>query len=465
MSEVRRERWNTRLGFILAAVGSAVGLGNIWRFPYLTAEYGGAAFVVVYIFMLFLIGMPVMVAEFILGRSAKKSPVQALSQPGENNWSGLGYLFVLTGLGILSYYSVIAGWALRYSLESLRGYLLNVSPGDYFAEIHSGFDALLYHFVFIAITTGIVLGGVKKGIERAVKILIPLLVALIIGLGIWAFFQAGAYEGYSFYLQPDLEAMFETYTLNLFGMSVSFPFLALGLLGAAGGQTFFTLSLGMGAMITYASYLPGNDDLMKKTIIVSFYDVGIALLSGLMIFPIIFSFGLESEIAESPLGTLFMAIPEAFSQVENPYWGGFLSFVFFFCLLLAALTSAVSLLEVVTSSLMDELNMKRQPAAAAGGFACLLAGVPAALSLGWLDVADQIAGSFLLLLGGFFLAIYVGWLMKGTLDELTHGLEWNLVVAPWHFLIRYIVPVALLALLTNFVWDFSLQLWEWLGGL
>ncbi len=459
MQKAPRENWNTKIGFVFAAVGSAVGLGNIWRFPYLTAEYGGAAFVLVYIVLLILIGMPVMTAEFILGRGSGKSPVQALIQPGENNWSGLGYLFVITGLGILSYYSVIAGWTLRYSFESLSGVLLAVDPGDHFDQITTGTTSLMYHIFFMLLTTGIVLGGVRKGIEQSVKVLIPLLIALIAGLGIWASFQIGAVDGYRYYLQPDFSELISNYALYLPGIGhFSISFLSLGLLAGAAGQTFFTLSLGMGAMITYASYLPRKDDLIEKTFYVSFADFGIAFLSGLMIFPIIFSFGLIDRVGESPLGALFIAIPEAFQQVTTPIISQGLSFIFFFALLLAALTSAVSLLEVVTSSLMDELKMNRRVAAVSGGLACLVVGIPAAFSLDWLGMADKIAGSFLLLVGGLALAIYVGWIMKEPTVELSRGLKLKMFVKPWRFLLRYLAPLALLAILSNFVLNFIQEL-------
>ncbi len=463
--EEGRESWGTRVGFILAAVGSAVGLGNIWRFPYLTAKNGGAGFVFFYIFLLILIGIPVMIAEFILGRSSRRSPVQALSQAGENNWGGLGYLFVLTGFGILSYYSVVAGWAIKYTLDALGGILMQSDPQKYFESINTGGEAVFYHLLFMAVTTGIVLSGVKKGIERSVKLLIPLLVVLIAGLAIWAFSQPGSLAGYAFYLSPDFDVFINTYQVNIFGLSeFSLTFLNLSLLASAAGQTFFTLSLGMGAMITYSSYLSSDEDLIHESMIISFSNFGISFLSGLMIFPIIKAFNLSEAISESTLGTLFITIPKAFQQLGNFYWSSALSFIFFVCLMLAALTSAVSLLEVVTSTLMDEINVKRKPAAAGSGLAIFLAGIPAAISMKWLAKADQIAGHFLLMLGGFLMAIYVGWIMKGAFKELKKGLKTEEAILPWTILIRYIVPPALLALLCTFTWEISLELWALIGG-
>ncbi|MFP4686923.1 MAG: sodium-dependent transporter [bacterium] len=458
MAEIKRERWGTRAGFILAAIGSAVGLGNMWRFPYLTAEYGGASFVFLYIVLLFLIGLPVMTAELTLGRGSRRSPVQALSQKGEQSWHWLGYLFVLTGFGILSYYSVIAGWTVRYMLDSLTGILMEVNTGEYFNSISEGQDALIYHLLFMAITTGIVLGGVRKGIERSVKLLIPTLFFLTFGLAIWAFYQPGSMEGYRFYLAPNWKNLLETYTLG----GSSFSFLNLNMLAAAAGQTFFTLSLGMGAIITYASYLSEEEDLFGETLIISFSNFSISFIAGLMIFPIIFSTNLIDEIGDSTIGTLFVTLPEAFQKIGG-WWGTILSFFFFFCLMLAALTSAISLLEVVTSTLIDEFNISRKNAAAGSGLAIFLGGVPAALSIGWLDLADRISGQFLLMVGGFFLTIYIGWVMKSALDELRRGMKFN-AIPLWLFLIRYIVPPALLALLLTIGWELPEKIFNFLTG-
>ena len=452
MADKSREKWGTRLGFILAAVGSAVGLGNMWRFPYLTAEHGGAGFVLFYIVLLFLVGLPVMIGEFILGRSSRRSPVQALAQKGESDWHILGFLFVLTGFGILSYYSVIGGWTIRYMLDSLAGNLLAMEAGAYFEDINTGFDALLFHLLFMGITTGIVLGGVRRGIERSVKLLIPLLVLLSVGLAIWAYFQPGSLEGYEFYLAPEWGRLVQTY--SPWGMSITF--LNLSLLANAAGQTFFTLSLGMGAMITYASYLSSDEDLIEESLLISVSNFGISFLAGLMIFPIIFSVGLVEQIGESTMGALFITVPEAFRSIGG-WWGSLLSLVFFFCLLLAALTSGISLLEVVTSSLIDEFDIRRRPAALASGSIIFLGGIPAALSITWLEVADKIAGNFLLMLGGFFLAIYLGWLCKSAGAELDKGLRLPLKRV-WFILIRYVAPPALLGLLIWLSWDLGIVL-------
>ncbi|MFB6356524.1 MAG: sodium-dependent transporter [bacterium] len=441
-----REQWGSRIGFILAAIGSAVGLGNIWRFPYLTAKSGGASFVLLYIILLFIIGMPVMVAEFIIGRGGQKSPVQSMAQEDEPNWSVLGLLFVFTGFWILSYYSVVAGWAMKYTIDSITMNLMQVNPPEFFGQISSGTTALFYHFLFMAITTVIVTMGVKKGIESCVKVLIPLLFVMIIGLGVWAFTQPGSAGGYSFYLEPDFSKMIATYYVA----GIPITFLNLNLLANAAGQTFFTLSLGMGAMITYASYLSKDEDLAEETTIIALSNFGIAFLSGLMVFPIISAFNLFDSIKESTVATLFMAVPKAFQEIGG-IMGGMLSAVFFTCLFLAALTSAISLLEVVTSASIDQLPINRRGATVMNGTLIFVFGVLPASNTDILSLMDTMATNLLLMSGGLLLAIYVGWLMKSATEEFRKGLKFDLVV-PWKLLIRFVIPPVLLALLIQGVY-------------
>jgi NSS family neurotransmitter:Na+ symporter len=405
-----REEWNTRLGFILAAVGSAVGLGNIWRFPYMTAESGGASFVLLYLILLFLIGMPVMIAEFVIGRESRLSPVRALSTENGADWKPLGILFVGTGFLILSYYSVIAGWTLQYMVDSAGGVILEHDPETYFQAISEGQRSIFFHFFFMAITTGIVVVGVQGGIEKSVKFLIPSLLLLLVGLAVWAYTLTGSASGYEYYLRPDSGQLFTN----------GFPFVDIELLANAAGQTFFTLSLGMGAMITYSSYLSRNEDLVQETVIISLSNVGIAVLAGLIVFPIIAAFDLFSleagQVPSGTISTLFQAIPRGFQSIGG-FWGPLFSFLFFGCLFLAALTSAISLLEVVTSSLIDEFSFPRKIAATLSGSLITIMGTPAALDINWLSMADKIANNILLLAGGFFITLYVGWIMDRAVEE------------------------------------------------
>ncbi len=422
-----REGWGTKAGFILAAVGSAVGLGNMWRFPYAAADRGGAAFVVLYILMVFIVGVPVMLAEFSVGRRARLSPIGALRNVAGPSWAPLGYVFVATGCLILAYYSVIAGWTMRYTLEALlTGF--GSDPSEYFDHSSTGLGALMYHIVFMGVTISIVIGGVKGGIERASLVLMPLLFVLIIGLAIWAAFQPGAGEGYRFYLQPDPGRLLSADTLS----------------GAA-GQAFFSLSLGMGAMLTYSSYLSRNENLPGSAATISVCDFAVAFFAGLVVFPVIFAFSLQTEISASSLGTLFISLPAAFLKMGAA--GRLVGLVFFLALFVGALTSAISLLEVVTSSLIDNWSLDRGRAALGAGITILLVGVPCAYSLDILGLYDKIAGEFLLVVGGFILCVLVGWRIKEPLSEVRKGFASEGLLTGWLWMVRLVVPAILLVVI------------------
>jgi len=422
--EVRvREGWGTKAGFILAAVGSAVGLGNMWRFPYVTADRGGAAFVVLYIAMVFVVGIPIMLAEFSVGRRTKMSPISALEQVGGKRLIPLGYLYVATGCLILAYYSVIAGWTMRYTLEAILGGF-TTSPTDYFGEASTGTGALLYHLVFMAVTISIVVGGIKRGIERASLVLMPLLFLLVVGLAIWAWTLDGAGAGYAFYLQPDMSNVFSADTL-----------------AAAAGQAFFSLSLGMGAMLTYSSYLSRDENLPNSAVTIAVSDFGVAFFAGLVVFPVIFAFGLSAEIGESTVGALFISLPRAFIAMGAA--GKVVGVVFFGALLVGALTSAISLLEVVTSSLIDTWGFDRGRAALSAGLGIMLLGIPSAYNLDVLGLFDKIAGEFFLVVGAFVLAIFVGWKMRDPVDELARGFGTRTLLTGWLWTVRLVAPIVL----------------------
>lgn len=423
MEAGQREGWGTKLGFILAAIGSAVGLGNMWRFAYVTSDRGGAAFVILYVIMVFAIGVPVMMAEFAVGRRARQSPIGALAQVAGRRWIPLGYLYVLAGFLILSYYSVIAGWATRYMLAGMLGGF-STDAASYFEQMSTGVPAVLYHMVFMAVTISIVIGGVKAGIERASLVLMPLLFVLLIGLAIWAAFLNGAGEGYSFYLRPSVGRVFSADTLS-----------------AAAGQAFFSLSLGMGAMLTYSSYLSRDANMPGSAVTISFSDFGVAFLAGLVVFPVIFAFGLSEEIGASSVGALFISLPRAFVAMGGAGW--LVGLVFFAALFVGALTSAISLLEVVTSSLIDTWKLNRTTAALGAGLVIMVMGIPSALSLDVLGVFDKIAGEFFLVVGAFFLALFVGWRMSDPIGELSQGFAGRGLLKGWLWTLRIVVPIVL----------------------
>lgn len=424
-----RDSWASKAGFILAAIGSAVGLGNMWRFSYVASQGGGAAFVIAYLVLVAVIGIPLMTNEFVVGRLAKVSPVKALPMLGGRRWTPLGWMFVFAGLVILSYYSVIAGWTMRYAWEAMRSGL----PADtaaHFNEMASGPAAIGWHVAFMAITIVIVAGGIKKGIERAAIILMPALFLILLGLAIYSFMLPDSGAGYRFYLNPRFGDLLDA-----------------KILGDAAGQAFFSLSLGMGALITFASYLKRSEDnLAKEATIVALTDFGVAFMAGLVVFPIVFTFGLQDQISASGVGALFISLPAAFVSMGSA--GHLVGAAFFIMLFFAALTSSISLLEVVVSAFLDTTKLSRHSAAIGMGLIITVVGIPSALSLNFLGAADKLVGNFVLILGGFLTAIFVGYKVLGQADaELARGLEDPTMRKAWAFLVRYVAPPILLVVL------------------
>jgi neurotransmitter:Na+ symporter, NSS family len=428
--EFAREVWGTRLGFVLAAVGSAVGLGNMWRFPYTTAEHGGAAFVLLYILMTFLIGIPVLLAEFSIGRRTKLSPIGALRRAGGRGWTPLGYIFVATGFLILGYYSVIAGWVTRYALVGMTAGFPG-DPGAFFDQVSTGGAAVGFHLAFMAIVIAIVMGGVEKGIERASVIMMPMLFLLIVGLAIWAATLPGSAQGYSYYLAPRMAELTDPATI-----------------AAAAGQAFFSLSLGMGAMLTFSSYLSRDESLPREGTVIAFSDFGVAFIAGLVAFPVIFALGLQGAVGESTVGALFISLPGAFAEMTAPL-GRIVGSIFFIALFIGAVTSAVSLLEVVTSSVIDEAGIGRKPAAIGAGLIIAVLGVWPALDIDALGFMDSLASDVLLPLGGLLLAIFVGWIFKDPIGEVARGTGPVIrrILPGWLWMLRVVAPVLLLVVL------------------
>lgn len=427
-----RELWGSRIGFLLAAVGSAVGLGNMWRFSYATAEHGGAAFVLFYILLTFLIGIPIMIAEFGLGRSTRRSPIGALRAAGGRAWVPLGLLFVSAGFLILGYYSVIAGWVTRYALDALMS-PFPADAGAYFGQVTSGPAPVIFHLIFMALVIFIVAGGVKAGIERVSKIMMPVLALIMLGLAVWAATLIGAGDGYRFYLTPSFEEL-----------------LSLETIAAASSQAFFSLSLGMGAMLTYASYLPRNADLPRESTIVALSDFGVAFIAGLVVFPVIFALGLQAAVDESTLGTLFISLPGAFQAMGTK--GHIVGVLFFVALFIGAITSGVSLLEVVTSSVIDETSLSRRSAALITGGIIAIIGIGPAMSLDILGAFDAIASDVFLPLGGLALALLVGWGPPSRRIEMfAEGSSAFVrsIIGGWVWTVRIIVPPFLLIVLSQ----------------
>jgi len=406
---------------VLAAAGSAVGLGNMWRFPYQAAEGGGAAFVVLYILMTFLIGVPIMTSEFIIGRSTKRSPISAFRSIGGRLWVPVGYLVVFAPFLILVYFSVISGWTLRYAIDAITGFSLE--PAVRFAEVSRGTPPIIYHLVLMAVTITVVMRGVRAGIERAAMILMPVLLVLIIALVGWAATLPGSGQGYEFYLSPSLGDLFDPTVIK-----------------QAAAQAFLSLSVGMGVMITYASYLDRGNDLTQEAITISMLDFSVAFLGGLIVFPVIFALGLSEQLGESTIGALFISIPAAFAEMGTV--GQIVGLVFFSTLLVAALTSSFSLLEVVVASLMDEMKLNRKRSALIAGTVAAVAGILPASSQSALGVMDKLAGEVFVVAGALGSVLLAGWVLKDPLSELVKGASGFFArTAPGLiFVIRYLVP-------------------------
>lgn len=428
-----RESWASRPGFIAAAIGSAVGLGNIWRFPYEAASNGGAAFLVVNFLLILLIGLPAMLIEFTIGRRAQRNIVDAYGRGGRI-WKLAGVFGMITGFWILAYYTVVAGWVTRYLIGSLSGAYFG-DPEAYFMSVSSGMDALLFHGLFTLLVVGVVALGIKRGIEFATKIMVPAIAVLMVGLAAYAATLPGAAEGYQFFLQPDLGTIISD----------------IGTIGpAALGEVLFTLSLGMGAMITYASYVDSDQNLVADGFIIVLANTAIGYLAGLIVFPLLFSQGVEP--GEAGAGAIFISVAKAFELLPA---GQLLGVVFYAVVFIAALSSAISLLEVVVAYFVDNHGISRPLVATAIGLGTFLFGVPAAFGVSTLELYDQVAGELLLPLGIFLATIFVGWVYgRDAVIELGRGAGDRLAnVWLWH--VRFVVLIAVLITLAVSVASFT----------
>lgn len=436
-----RGSWGSKIAFILAASGSAIGLGNIWRFPMMVGKNGGAVFVIVYILAVILIGFTVMLAELIIGRHAQKNPVGAIEYiKPRSPWKFIGYLGILTGVCILSYYSVVAGWAVGYLVKTASGVFSGEVTSQLTERIFTEFSAnpfevLLFFFIIIVITTLIISKGVKGGIERWTKVLMPLLFILIVFLAIRALALPGSSKGLSFYLKPDFSKL--NGTIILFAL----------------GQAFFSLSLGMGTMITYGSYLPKSDNLVSSAGWVCFSDTLIAILAGIIIFPTLFAIPGIAPTAGS--GLVFKVFPLIFSKIP----GGFIFGTLFFLLLsVAALTSTISLLEVPVAYFVDERNWSRKKAAWMIGLLSFVLGVPSALSSGGVkfftkidfqNIMDFIFGNVSLAFGALLICFFLGyiWGVRKAVQEVFSGNPRFKLKPLWTFSIKFLTPVAIIIIL------------------
>jgi len=460
-ADQKRGMWGSKAGFVLAAAGSAIGLGNIWRFPTEAANNGGCAFLLIYLACVVLVGVPVMLAELSLGRHTRRNPVGAVRKVLPRGlWWLVGALGVLTGLAILSYYSVVAGWTLGYVAKTASSTFSAQTDSVAVFQSFAGswWQQLLLHALFMGLCILVVVGGVKRGIERWAKILMPTLLVMLVLLVIRSVTLPSADAGLEFYLSPD------------------FSKLNAKVVVAAMGQAFFSMSLGMGAMVTYGSYISRRDNLVTSAWWVAGADASIAIMAGLMVLPALSLAGIQPGVDEGGAGLIFAVLPSVFSKMPwQPYGGIVFGTAFFVLLALAAITSAVSLLEVVTAYLVDERKWSRRRATAVVGGLAFGVGVPSALSLGavgwlsnvvelqgqtlgFLDLMDKIFGKLTLTFGALLICIVVGWAwgIGRAAGEVAQGNAHFRLRPVWSVLLRYVCPLAVAAILVCLIMDPSI---------
>ena len=424
MEKQNRASFEGKLSVILIAAGSAIGLGAIWRFPYIAGENGGAAFLLVFMLSIFAVGIPAMIAEFAVGRRSRKNAVGAFRSLAKR-WSWLGYSGVLGALLISGYYYLIAGWSLEYLVSSVTGSLYNndITFTQQFADFQGSWKPLVYGVIFILMTHFIVSRGVEKGIEKAAKIMMPMLFVILIVMAIRVAFMPNAIEGYRFFLSCDFKEAFKTETIMM-----------------AIGQAFFSLSVGMGCMVTYASYFKNSNNLVTTSFNVSLLTLLVSVLAGLVIFPAVFSAGLQPT--EGP-SLIFVTLPEIFKGIPlASLW----SAIFFFLVMLASLTSTISFHEVLTAYFSEELKLSRMAAAITTTVVSIslsLLTFSSLFGVDFLNIFDQLTANVIMPLGAMFTCILTVWFMdrKFMKEELTNNGKCNKNISRvFIFMLRYITP-------------------------
>lgn len=441
----QREHWGSRLGFILAAAGSAIGLGTLWMFPYVTGKNGGGLFVLIYICCIFLIGIPVFMAELLLGRRAQRGAVGIFATLANNAtlWKSVGWLGVITSFLIMSYYSVIAGWGLNYVLMSINQSYAKLSPQEItgvFEKLSSSGDiTLFWDFAFTALTIGVVYQGIRHGIEYWSKFMTTALLVLLVGLCAYSFTLDGFSEAFRFIFYPDFSKFKPSGAIEALGLSL------------------FTLSLGQGIMLTYGSYMKRDEDIPKTALIIAFMIVFVSILSGLMIFPIIFTFGFSPEGGP---GLVFKTLPLLFAKLPASL---FISTTFFILFVFTALTSSIALVEVVVANFIDLFGWPRKKAVLIVGLSCFIFGIPSALSgsqaifpnwyaiygKNFFDTIVHLVSVWFLPIGALMISIFSGWVLDKAIskEEFQLGTTAKWMWRPWIFFIRWVAPIAIILIM------------------
>ena len=436
-----RENFGSRFGALVAMAGSAVGLGNLWRFPYLVGENGGAAFIIVYILLCFLICLPIFISEFVIGRRSQKNAFAAYRDlSGGSAWKWVGLMTVIVPLVVASYYSVIGGWSIQYLFKSLTfsftGDTQDAINTIFTDFVSSPWPPLVCHTLFLLVTAIVVMSGIKGGIEKFSKIMMPLLFFIVIGIAVYSLTLPGADAGVRYLFHPDFS--------KIDGKACA----------AALGQAFFSLSLGFGTILTYGSYVSKKENIMFQSTATAVSDLMFALIAGTAIMPAVFAFGLNPQ---SGPGLVFETLPYVFSQMPA---GGFIAILFFVALIVAAVTSSISMFEVAAAYLIEEKNMSRVAACSLIFVICWVFGAFCSLSFGPMsdilifgrtifDFFDNLSSNILMTLGSLMTVLFVGWRLKKTdiYDEFTNGgtLSANVrIFGVLWFLIRYIAPLAII---------------------
>ena len=444
-----KNRWSSRWLFVLAAAGSAVGLGNIWKFPYIAGENGGGAFVLIYLVCIALVGIPIMISEVLMGREGRSSPIHTMRMLAKKagrseRWALLGWLGVMTGFLILSYYAVIAGWALNYFWLTANG-TFDGASGDFVAQAFTDLQAdplrmIAYQTAFMVVTIWIVGRGVTAGLERAIQWFMPALFILLIVLLIYSFNSGGFAQGWAFMFDLKWDAVGPEAWL------------------IAMGQAFFTLSLGMGTMMAYGAYVPEDAKLSTTVVTIALLDTVVAIAAGLAIFPIVFANGLE--VSQGP-GLTFVTLPLAFGQLP---FGAFFGAVFFILISFAAITSAISLTEPALAYLTEEYNAKRQRVAISLGVVCWVLGLGTVFSFNiWSDFfvvgelnffgfVDYLSQNIMLPLGGMLITIFAAWLLPRDMVNRQLGISSRVVSWAWRIVAGILAPLGVLAIFIYTVW-------------
>ncbi|MCC8035304.1 MAG: sodium-dependent transporter [Rikenellaceae bacterium] len=440
----KRSTFGSRFGTIAVVGGSVIGLGNIWRFPYIAGENGGGAFLMVYVLVSFLVSVPIMLSEFTIGRASRRNSMRAFRKLSKiRSWRLTGYLGIVTAFTILSFYSVIAGWGLEFIKQSLTGEFMSLAPEqikeNFDGFVATGWKPFLWTFGFVAFTAAIVAFGIEKGIERFNKTAMPLMFLILVVMCVNAVTLPGFRQGMSFLLKPDFSGA------------------GLGTVLQAIGQSFFSLSLGMGIMVTYGSYIKKKQNMFRLSSTVVMADMAIAVLSGIAIFPAVFSFGISPTAGPE---LVFLTLPNIFAQMTG---GQILALLFFILLLAAAITSSMSLLEVVVAYVLEEFRLRRRTATVITAAAvlcvatlCLVSQMPGSgLSIAGrniFDFLDEVTSTYSIPLGGLLIVIFAGWVMNESLfkRELTNdGLYGKAVYRPVRMMVKYVIPVVLAVLFLN----------------